>query len=1014
MVSLNNLTDQSQFLTTGTAGTNFAIASSGDTHTFNLPVASATNTGKLSSTDWSTFNNKQNLITNPITGTGASGNVAYFDSTTSITAENSFNYDASLNRLGVNTTVPNATIGANAGIDSGYSLLLKNDNANYNGIGFATSSTYGNVIGTEKLGTALARNLTLLNQSGYISLTEAGSLGVNILNPNAGVDIYSSTSSSLCLHTANSGVTSTDGLRLSLFSNSNGVLRNNEGSLSMSSEGDFYLVTLGAENIRVNSANGFVGIGNPTTLTSLLTVNGAITQSSVLSSLLKTNASGTLVAAVAGTDYVVPSALSGYVPTSRTITINGTTQNLSTDISYSVGTIGGSGDSGRVAYYNGTNSITSEAGFIYDSSTNRLGVNTSVPNATIGADAALNSGYGLLIKTGASNYNGIGIAIDSTYGNTIETAKLGTAPARNLTLLNQGGFISVTENGNLGVNILTANTGIDIYNSTQSQLWLHNAATGITATDGVRLALFNNKSANLINFDGGLSLTAEGDFQIITIGAENFRINSANGFVGIGNPATLTSIFTVNGSITQSVTSALLKTNASGTIIAAVAGTDYVLPSALSGYLPLSGGTLTGTLNGINSNFSGNVGIGTTSPDTKLDVRGEISLAYSSDNGLRFWNQDRSNWSSISNTITAPSSSANLIFRTSAGVALTIDPNRNATFTTNITAQQGTFSSSVTAASLTANGLIYGRANASFPASGLGYYALKTNNFDGERGGLTIQVSSSTNTLTDALTINYLGAATFSSSVTATSSSFPLDVYGTTNNYGLRINNVQASTLFLYSSNANSANRNWGLFTNSEVFGDFDIRQSNAINGDMTAGANSTSRLYIRNDGAAKFSSGISIGGATATTGGIQFPTTEVNINNPNNLDDYEEGSFTPVVLGNSTPGTASYSAQNGRYVKIGRAVNFNLYCDWNGGNGTGSLLIGGLPYVADAVGIYPACAIGETSGISLAATGIMTARVQISDNKIFIQQYPLGGGSASSVSYDGTGYVVLAGTYYV
>jgi hypothetical protein len=59
MVSLNNLTDQSQFLTTGTSGTNFTIASSGDTHTFNLPIASATNTGKLSSTDWSTFNNKQ-------------------------------------------------------------------------------------------------------------------------------------------------------------------------------------------------------------------------------------------------------------------------------------------------------------------------------------------------------------------------------------------------------------------------------------------------------------------------------------------------------------------------------------------------------------------------------------------------------------------------------------------------------------------------------------------------------------------------------------------------------------------------------------------------------------------------------------------------------------------------------------------------------------------------------------------------------------------------------------------
>jgi hypothetical protein len=605
LTSLNNLTRQVQFLGTGTSGTDFNISSVTATHTFNLPVASAANTGKLSSTDWSTFNNKQNALTNPITGTGASGNVAYFDGTTSITAENSFNYDASLNRLGVNTTVPNATIGANAGIDSGYSLLLKNSDSNYNGIGFGTDSTYGNLIATEKLGSALSRNLTLLNQSGFISLTEAGSLGVNILSPNAVVDIYSSTTSSLCLHTANSGITGTDGLRLSLFSNSNGVLRNNEGSLSMSSEGDFYVITIGAENIRVNSANGFVGIGNPTTLTSLLTVNGAITQS-VTSALLKTNASGTLVAAVAGTDYVIPSALSAYVPTSRTLSINGETYDLSANRSWTITAgISGSGAAGRVAYYNGNTSITSEAAFNYDDNLNRFGVNTNSPNATIGANSPTDSNYSLLLKNSDTNYSGIGFATSSVYGNTIETVRIGSAPSRNLTLYNYAGYISITENGSLGVGILTPNNGIDIYNSTQSQLWLHNAASGITSNDGVRLALFNNRNANLRNTSGGLSLTAEGDFQIITIGAENFRINSANGYVGIGNPATLTSIFTVNGSITQSVTSALIKTNASGTLVAAVAGTDYVTPSGLSGYLPLSGGTLTGTLFGTSTNFSG-------------------------------------------------------------------------------------------------------------------------------------------------------------------------------------------------------------------------------------------------------------------------------------------------------------------------------------------------------------------------------------------------------------------------
>jgi len=58
ITALNSLTAQVQYLTTGTSGTDFNISSLTDTHTFNLPVASATNTGKLSSTDWSTFNNK--------------------------------------------------------------------------------------------------------------------------------------------------------------------------------------------------------------------------------------------------------------------------------------------------------------------------------------------------------------------------------------------------------------------------------------------------------------------------------------------------------------------------------------------------------------------------------------------------------------------------------------------------------------------------------------------------------------------------------------------------------------------------------------------------------------------------------------------------------------------------------------------------------------------------------------------------------------------------------------------
>jgi hypothetical protein len=58
LTALNGLTAQIQNLAVGTSGTDFAINSVTDTHTFNLPTASATNRGALSSTDWTTFNNK--------------------------------------------------------------------------------------------------------------------------------------------------------------------------------------------------------------------------------------------------------------------------------------------------------------------------------------------------------------------------------------------------------------------------------------------------------------------------------------------------------------------------------------------------------------------------------------------------------------------------------------------------------------------------------------------------------------------------------------------------------------------------------------------------------------------------------------------------------------------------------------------------------------------------------------------------------------------------------------------
>jgi hypothetical protein len=64
--SLNGLTAQVQNFAVGTSGTDFAISSATDTHTFNLPTASAANRGALSTADWTIFNGKQDALSSGV------------------------------------------------------------------------------------------------------------------------------------------------------------------------------------------------------------------------------------------------------------------------------------------------------------------------------------------------------------------------------------------------------------------------------------------------------------------------------------------------------------------------------------------------------------------------------------------------------------------------------------------------------------------------------------------------------------------------------------------------------------------------------------------------------------------------------------------------------------------------------------------------------------------------------------------------------------------------------------
>lgn len=66
-------------------------------------------------------------------------------------------------------------------------------------------------------------------------------------------------------------------------------------------------------------------------------------------------------------------------------------------------------------------------------------------------------------------------------------------------------------------------------------------------------------------------------------------------------------------------------------------------------------------------------------------------------------------------------------------------------------------------------------------------------------------------------------------------------------------------------------------------------------------------------------------------------------------LDDYEEGTWTPVWAGASTAGTYTYAIQFGRYTKIGNQVTvwFGLWDITASAAGTGDATITGLPFTS-------------------------------------------------------------------
>ena len=173
------------------------------------------------------------------------------------------------------------------------------------------------------------------------------------------------------------------------------------------------------------------------------------------------------------------------------------------------------------------------------------------------------------------------------------------------------------------------------------------------------------------------------------------------------------------------------------------------------------------------------------------------------------------------------------------------------------------------------------------------------------------------------------------------------------------------------------------------------IENNPTIAGNLTVSGNTAASGTLTSTGLITASAGVAIGGTGSA----------------NTLDDYEEGTWTPSLGGNTT-----YHAQVGKYTKVGNVVHCGAVIQANV-LGTGSTTtVSGFPFTSSHAG-SGYCG-GDVGFYYFGAVNVMSLDVQMGNNATtttFSGRSSAGGTISSSIAFFGNGARIdFSITYYV